>query len=198
MLRKGAIAGAVLAGAMALPTAALAQSAFVTAELNLRLGPSPSYEVVTVIPADETVTLIGCLDAMNWCEVTFAGETGWVYADYISYEVEGAPIIIREAAARVDIPIVTYEGDVAVTTTGTIGPVETTIAAVTPPDPVRTFVIEEQVEPVFVEGEVVLGATLPEAVILHPVPDYEHRFAFVNQQRVLVDPGTRQVIYIVR
>lgn len=217
MLKKGAIAGAALAGAMALPTAALAQSALVATDLNLRIGPGPGYEVVTVIPANESITLVGCLESLAWCEVSFGGHTGWVYADYLTYEVEGGPVVIREAATRVEVPVVTHDPQATGTASGAVtgaiagavigGPVGAAVggvagatlgAAVTAPPHVRTYVAEQPVDPVFVEGELVIGATLPEAVVLHPVPDYDYRFAYVNHQRVLVDPATREVVYIVR
>lgn len=216
-MKRKIVAIATLAGLVALPGAALAQTATVTTDLNVRFGPAPTYEVVTVIPANRTVTIHGCLETMAWCEVSFDAHTGWVYADYLTYEVAGSPLIIREAATRVEVPVVTYDPQVTGATSGAVsgaiagavigGPVGAAIggvagatlgAAVTAPPHVRTYVVEQPVDPVYVEGELVVGATLPEAVVLHPVPDYGYRFAYVNHQRVLVDPATRQVVYIVR
>jgi uncharacterized protein YraI len=104
-MTKKIIALSALAGLLALPSAALAQSAIVTTDLNVRLGPGPTYEVMTVIPGSETVTIHGCLETMAWCEVSFGTHTGWVYADYLAYEVEGSPVIIREAATQVEVPV---------------------------------------------------------------------------------------------
>jgi uncharacterized protein YraI len=70
--------------------------------------------------------------------------------------------------------------------------------ATTPPERVRTYVVENEVEPVLLEGEVVVGASLPEPVTLYPVPDYEYQYAIVNGQRVLIDPGTRTIVYVYR
>ena len=64
--------------------------------------------------------------------------------------------------------------------------------------PVRTYVTGNQVEPVYLEGEVVVGATIPEPVVLTPVPDYDYPYAYVNGQPVFIDPATRQIVYIVR
>ena len=41
-----------------------------------------------------------------------------------------------------------------------------------PPENVRTYVTSNQVEPVYLEGEVVVGAGLPETVELREIPDY--------------------------
>ena len=48
------------------------------------------------------------------------------------------------------------------------------------------------------EGEVVVGATVPESVTLSVVPDYDYRYVYINGQRALVDPGTRQIVYVIR
>jgi uncharacterized protein YraI len=216
-MTRNVFAAAAVAGILAWPGAALAQTAVVSTDLNVRLGPGPTYEVMTVVPVNETVTIHGCLEALTWCEVSFGTHTGWVYADYLVYEVAGSPLVIREAATQVEVPVVTYDPQATGTASGAVsgaiagaiigGPVGAAVggvagatigAAVTAPAHVRTYVAEQPVEPVYAEGEVVIGATLPEAVVLHPVPDYEYRFAYVNHQRVLVDPASRQVVYIVR
>ena len=70
-------------------------------------------------------------------------------------------------------------------------------SAIDPPEEVRTYVVQQPVDTVTLEGEVVVGAGLPETVELHTVPDYEYRYAYVNGERVLVDPETRRIVYVV-
>jgi hypothetical protein len=67
-----------------------------------------------------------------------------------------------------------------------------------PPDQVRTYVTSNQADPVYLEGEVVVGATLPETVALREIPDYEYRYVYVNGQPVLVEPSSRQIVYVMR
>jgi uncharacterized protein YraI len=71
-------------------------------------------------------------------------------------------------------------------------------AAIDPPQRVSTYVVEQPAEQVLLEGEIVVGARLPELVTLQPVPDYDYHYAVVNGQRVLVDPQTRVIVYIYR
>jgi uncharacterized protein YraI len=71
-------------------------------------------------------------------------------------------------------------------------------AIIDPPAEVRTYVTANQMEPVFLEGEVVVGAAIPEPVVLQPIPDYDYSYAYVNGQAVLVEPTSRQIVYIVR
>ncbi|WP_370853058.1 DUF1236 domain-containing protein [Pararhizobium haloflavum] len=67
-----------------------------------------------------------------------------------------------------------------------------------PPENVTTYVQSNQVEPVYLEGEVVVGAQVPETVALTEVPDYDYRYVNVNSQPVLVDPSNRQIVYVYR
>jgi hypothetical protein len=51
---------------------------------------------------------------------------------------------------------------------------------------------------VTIEEPVVVGAPLPAAVEVRPVPGYtDYRYAVVNNQRVIVDPRSRRVIRVI-
>jgi hypothetical protein len=63
---------------------------------------------------------------------------------------------------------------------------------------VRTYVTSNQVDPVYLDGEVVVGASLPETVQLREIPDYEYRYVYVNGQPVLVEPQSRRIVYVMR
>ncbi len=80
-------------------------------------------------------------------------------------------------------------GTVAGGATGTI---------IDPPAPVRDYVVQNEFEPVYLDGEVVVGAGLPETVELREIPDYEYRYVYVNGQPALVEPGTRRIVYVYR
>jgi hypothetical protein len=58
--------------------------------------------------------------------------------------------------------------------------------------------VANPVNQVYLNGEVVVGAGLPDDVTLTPVPDYQYQYAYVNGQQVLVEPQTRRVTYIYR
>jgi hypothetical protein len=45
---------------------------------------------------------------------------------------------------------------------------------------------------------VVTGATLPDTIMLREVPDYEYRYVNVNGQYVLVEPQSREIVYVMR
>jgi Bacterial SH3 domain len=59
---------------------AAAQIARVVSAVNMRAGPSNDQAVLATIPRHSPVEVIAC---RSWCEVTFAGQRGWVYKTFI-------------------------------------------------------------------------------------------------------------------
>lgn len=66
---------------------------------------------------------------------------------------------------------------------------------------IREYVTTHTVAPATVTGvDVVVGSTLPDTVELHAidVPDVSYRYVVVDGKTVLVDPGTRKIIHVVK
>jgi uncharacterized protein YraI len=193
-----------------------------TTNLNVRSGPGPNHPVIGVLAAGQAATLKGCIADSKWCSIAEAGGDGWVYSDYLTGDFNGQAVVLTERPAD-SVQIVEPpanmggEGAIVGATTGAIagaivgGPIGAVVGAgagtvvgggvgtaIKPPETVRTYISTNRAEPVYLEGEVVEGATLPETVTFREIPDYEYRYVNVNGQDVLVDPGTRQVVYIVR
>jgi uncharacterized protein YraI len=101
------------------------------------------------------------------------------------------------AGALIGGPVGAVIGGVAGAAAGGIGGAAVG-AVVEAPEPAITYVRSNPVDPVFLEGEVVVGAGIPEPVVLTPIPDYQYHYAYVNGVPVLVDPGNRQIVYVVR
>lgn len=206
--------GATVAGLLLATSAYAETTATAWTDLNLRAGPGVSYDVLTVIPATQSVTVDGCLDASNWCRVSHGEVNGWASGDYLTAMVESPIYINRE---RLAVETVTYEkspestigGGAAGAVAGAIvgGPIGALIgagigmgvgAAVTPSERVTTYVQDNPTDPIYLDGEVVVGAGIPEEVVLAEVPESEYYYAYVNGVRVLVKRDTRRVAYIVR
>ncbi|MER0236981.1 DUF1236 domain-containing protein [Fulvimarina sp. MAC8] len=221
LLRTTALAAGAASIAALLATPSMAQSAVTsTTDLNVRAGPGSNYEIVGVIPTGEAATFDGCTEAGSWCRVTVNGTQGWAAAQYLTTDVQGEQVVVveRRQAAPEAVPTVTYEDDggtgevagaAAGATIGALvgGPVGAAVgggvglaagAALNPPDARVEYVRSNPVDPVYLEGETVVGAGIPENVQLNAVPEYEYEYANVNGQQVLVDPNTRQIVYIVR
>jgi uncharacterized protein YraI len=219
---------AVAAGALMVSGAAMAQTAVTaTTDLNVRSGPGPQYPVVGVISVDGEATLQGCIEGSKWCQVSADGTSGWAYSDYLVASNAGVDMVVTERTPDTGIPVVTYEegaddggavaGGVAGAASGAIagaiiaGPIGAAVGgiagaagggavgdAIDPTPEVRTYVEQNPMEPVYLEGEVVVGASLPETVQVYEVPDYEYRYVYVNGQPVLVEPESRRIVHIVR
>lgn len=206
--------------------AALAQSTMATAttELNIRSGPGPHFPSVGFIAADGSATVEGCLEASKWCQVTANGVSGWSYSDYLTADVSGSVIVLTDRSLNAGIATVTYQDDgsaaggaVAGAATGAVvgalvgGPVGAIVggavgttsgatagAIIDPPEVARAYVTANPLDPVYLDGEVVIGAGVPDTVALQAIPDYQYQYVYINGQPVLVDPGSRRIVYVVR
>lgn len=196
-LRAALTAGAMLA---AIPSAYAEMSATTLTDLNVRAGPGPQYPAVGVATRGSAAVLDGCMEGSNWCRIDVNGLRGWAYARYLATDMGGTTAVIQERRTELSVPTVTYEGETVAATSEPlelVGPVEE-VEAVTPPPTVRTYITENPVDTVYVDGEAVVGATLPNTVAVQPIPDYEYQYVTINGQPVLVDPGTRRVVYVYR
>lgn len=210
MKRATMLAAVTVLAATSLPILALPASAATlataTTSLNIRTGPGPEYPVVGAIPDRGQATVTGCIQGSLWCQVTYNGKQGWAYSQYMTGNVGGQVVAVTQIR---DVPTIVY--DAPPTTVGTavaaptisgefVAPVANAapLQIAPPPATVQTYVVEHPVQPVYLNGEVVEGAGLPQDVVLTPVPDQQYSYAYVNGVPVLVEPTTRRVTYIYR
>ncbi|MCC5970018.1 MAG: DUF1236 domain-containing protein [Pararhodobacter sp.] len=172
------------------------------------------YEILSVIPAAQTVTVDGCLEDSNWCRVAHGDINGWASGDYLTARVDAPIHTYRD---RLAVRTITYESSPETTLGGGAvgaiaggilgGPLGAIIgasigmgvgAAATPDERVTTYVRTNPVDPIYLDGEVVVGAGIPETVTLTEVPESEYYYAYVNGVPVLVEREQRRVVYIVR
>jgi uncharacterized protein YraI len=217
MTNKFKTAGLALATAMLFSGTALAEVAVQsTTDLNVRAGPGPQFEVVGVIPVGGQATVAGCTSTGKWCNVSVGGVQGWAFADYLTANAEGQAMVVTKLPKSQAVPVVEYD-QAASTATGAVGgavvgaliggPVGAAIGGAAgaaigannpPPEQVRTYVRENRIDPVYLDGEVVVGAGLPESVQLRQVPDYQYSYVYVNGVPALVDPASRRIVYVYR
>ncbi|MBM3548264.1 MAG: DUF1236 domain-containing protein [Alphaproteobacteria bacterium] len=174
------------AAVFGLGSAAMAMPAVVTADLALRAGPGPAHPIIATIDRNGIVELEGCIDAGMWCKVSWNGVTGWTYAAYLGQQTRERIVVIPEARRTIQVPTVVYQEQRAATVSQTA------------PATVQTYITTNKIEPIFVEGEPVVGATLPSSVVVREVPQYQYRYAVVNGRTVLVEPGTNRIVYVYR
>lgn len=204
-----------LAGAAFADTAAKAGT-----DLNLRSGPGVQHEIIGTIKGGDDVAVKGCIESANWCEVSYDGKDGWAYGDYLAAKVGEEFKAIYPNRQELKVTAVEYKDNSATPTDTAVGAgtgaamgaliagplgavvgaaIGGTAANVTPPDEVKTYVTTNQVEGVLLDGEVVTGAGVPEAVTLYDIPDHaDYKYAVINGQTVLISPETRKIVYIYR
>ena len=209
-----------LAGIVVVPllcgVAAADVIASATTDLNIRRGPGPQFEVVGVIAANDMATVTGCIQGSQWCSVSYNGIEGWSFSAYLATDFSGNQVYLAEPPPALALPTLTYDGPsaavpgaIAGATVGAIvgGPIGAAVggtagalagAVVDPPNTVRAFIANNPVQPIYLDGEVVVGATIPQTVQVIPVPQYQYAYVNVNGQPVLVDPATNRVVYIFR
>ncbi len=70
-------------------------------------------------------------------------------------------------------------------------------AATSVPEPVREYVVAHPVEPVVIEERVVVGTVIPEAVVVHEIPESpDYGYVYVDSGPVVVKKDSREVVFI--
>ena len=64
---------------------------------------------------------------------------------------------------------------------------------------IREYVHKQPLASVEVPGvQLSIGSVLPDTVELHEVPNVQYRYVVVDNQTVVVDPGTRKIVKIIQ
>jgi uncharacterized protein YraI len=196
---------ASLVGAALMASPASAVTAYSpTGHLNVRSGPGFQYPVVAQMAPNEPAAVTGCISNYTWCGVAIGGVTGWASAEYLVTDAGGKLTNLQVSGAQLGIPIVVPEGVGAVVATPPVGamvavpPTVGVVEPILPAPEILSYVTQQAVEPVLVDGEVMIGATLPAAVPVYPIPASPYVYSYVNGQRVLVEPTARRIVYVVR
>lgn len=218
-LASSLVALTALAGAASAQTAAT-----VSTDLNVRSGPGVQHPVIGAIATGDDVSVIGCIDSANWCQVTSGALEGWAYGDYLNVSAGDEIVSLYPNRQTLGVTIVEAPADapsagqntavgglggaamgaliggpVGAVAGAAIGGASGAAATEEPAPEVTTYVTSNAVEPVYLDGEVVLGAGVPEPVTIYEIPDQPaYRYAQINGQTVLVSPESRQILYIYR
>lgn len=105
---KRLISSAISALLLGVTSSAFAYDGFATGNVNLRAGPDIDYPVVTLIPAGEELSVQGCTEGWEWCDVIYGDARGWVAGNYIQYEYNDQPVLLSGYGAAIGIPIVSF------------------------------------------------------------------------------------------
>ncbi|GHF46657.1 DUF1236 domain-containing protein [Seohaeicola zhoushanensis] len=188
--------------ALAAPASALTANA--TTDLNLRAGPGAQYPVEGVIQTADAVDVQGCIAGSEWCKVMYDGKEGWAHSAYLTASYQAKPVVVYENFQQLEVAPLDYVTDDK-NPARTFQPVgdliigqPTNMPIVVDDNVTLQYVTANPVQPVYLNGEVVVGAGIPAAVEVYPVPDTTYQYLNVNDQLVVIEPQTRQIIRVVR
>ncbi|WP_179379781.1 DUF1236 domain-containing protein [Jannaschia marina] len=195
------------------------RTAQVATDLNLRAGPGPNFAIEGTMPAESTVELKGCIESGAWCEINFEGQSGYAYAPYLVVEEDDQLAVVSDVTTVTTIESVEANEDNGATAligggvgagvaSALIGGPAAIVggalvgslagATVNPEVETLTYVESNPVEPVIIEGEPIVGAVIPQEVVLAEVPESDYLYTNLNGQPVLVNAEDRAIVYIVR
>ncbi|MGH6665584.1 MAG: SH3 domain-containing protein, partial [Pseudolabrys sp.] len=159
-LKRTILFAAMTAAAVALSSyASAATIAAATTPLNIRSGPGPQYGIVGAIPARGQATVLGCIQGSLWCQVSFNGQQGWAYSQYLVATLAGRSLAVAETLQT--LPAVTYQAPVeTVDSTAPLPAVSGTLITpsaggplvISPPPAVSSYVISHPAAPVYLNG----------------------------------------------
>ncbi len=195
----------LLAGAMLLAGTGFAAAAMVATtatDLTVYSGPGADYPSVGVATRGSSAALDGCLEGESWCRIDVNGLRGWVYAQELTVDYDGAPVIVQERRADLGVPVVSDEKTVVVDGPASPAPGDELLGtvdssgAINPPPEVRTYIDGAPMDTVTYDGDVVVGATLPGDMVITQVPNYQYSYVRINDRPMLVDPQSRRIVYV--
>ena len=206
---------------LSLGAPAFAATATATQDLNLRSGPGTEYPVQTVIAARSGVNVEGCIAGADWCQVTYEGRQGWASSSYLEGLAVPAPVIAFNGGAQV-----VATGPVVEIATGEPRAVKlddkrtayypapklrlipagvdasgnpvVAVPSIAAQPQIVTYVEQNPVAPIYLDGELVVGAGVPQDVTLYPVPEASYQYVNLNDHIVLVEPEGRRIVQVIR
>src|SRR5690242_15051508 len=107
-MRRLCLSICFVAAIFAAPTAANAQRAWVLNGAEIYAGPGNDHPLVARVAPGVNVHVQGCLSDYTWCDVTFGGNRGWVYAGELAYTYQSRRVPILDYGPRIGLPVITF------------------------------------------------------------------------------------------
>ncbi|MCE0504640.1 DUF1236 domain-containing protein [Roseivivax sp. GX 12232] len=180
---KFLIAGTALSAAIAAPIAAQAVTTSEDYALEIQVTPESGAAVAATIPAEAEFTVETCLEAVDWCRVSYNGAQGWVQKATLDVNFDRVSVTRYDWSNARVIAVIKADEEADVV----VDPAYT---------PVLAYARANPVSPVERELVIESGAVIPQDVLLYEVPESAYRYVPVNDQLVVVEPATRQVVYV--
>lgn len=86
-------------------TATAATTAAVSTSVHMRAGPSTFYPSVAMLLRGQFVTVFGCEQDFNWCDVQAGANRGWVDAAFLQVSSAGGPVPVATGGLSLGIGV---------------------------------------------------------------------------------------------
>lgn len=217
---------AAVSAMLVVPMAAEATEAKASTALNVRAAPTVFADINGVLDMNQNVTIEGCLEDVSWCKISSDDLTGWASGRYLTVatDAKAVPMLDASGNAQIEFAVISEDDlteaeDTAIAAAGgtlgalaafALGGPAATIAlsgvagtvaadlAVEPAEETYVFVTANPVEPVFLDGEVVVGATVPDDIETYELPQEEFRYLNVNNNAVVVDAESNTIVAVLQ
>lgn len=170
--------------------------------LNMRSWPSNQGQIIQTIPSGTTVYVDRCNED-GWCQVIYDGLTGYSFGTYLTVKNDANEVVFLtpEYTAQT-LPTFAYpypSGYVPYEQTLSVG--EPTMVYYKDPqnttldESLLTYVVQNPPQPIWLNGEVVVGAVIPNAVTTYTIPNTPYSYTNINDTLVVVNPVDRAIIH---
>ena len=105
---KRFIAIFLAAAGLASASSALAAEAYLIDSTDLFAGPDIDYPQITALPAGIPVSVYGCTNGWEWCDVQAENDRGWVSGEFLQYPYQNQRVLLPTYGARIGIPIISF------------------------------------------------------------------------------------------
>jgi uncharacterized protein YraI len=101
----------IFAAVLVSTAAAEAATAYTTERLTLRAGPGGDYPRIDSVSRNTRVTVHGCVNGFNWCDISRGRMRGWVDGDELVVPFRGRRIELEDYSRRGQLPIISFRFD---------------------------------------------------------------------------------------
>jgi uncharacterized protein YraI len=108
VMRRTLVAAGLAAAFSAVPLAVAAAPAYVIGGTEIYAGPGNDYPVVAQLGPGVRVNVNGCISDYSWCDVSFSGNRGWVYAGELGYSYRNQRVPILDYGPSLSLPIISF------------------------------------------------------------------------------------------
>lgn len=107
-MNRGALVCSFAALMLAAFGIASAQNAYTSRPMNVRAGPNREYPLVAQLDAGAPLDVHGCLSDWSWCDASFGGNRGWIYAGGLSFVYQGERVPVFSYGPSLGLPVIAF------------------------------------------------------------------------------------------